>query len=1039
MKFIDDKIKELLDKLPSETSNIDYKICPYQPNQKPNFLKDVIAMLNSEAAVGKEKFLIIGVSDDHKLIGIKPEQWKDDNEWQNLIDNIKPRPDVNTGTVDYNGKIYGYIYIPATNDEWVYEASKTIVTRENDPVKESNIIAKGQAFTRVGSKNEILSEKGRRHLLTKKVQRHYIPLSKINDEHNLLPLPLLIGSWNEKYPADIDAVEKLTGINFTDFTASIRNFKFSSPDIFVFSNGVWQIKNHAKNLLSVSAKIFDNHIDSLFQIINMCFIEIDTISENRKYSKEICTGLAETLAILGNNADKFANCSRNKIINSIYMFEQKFFSSKNWKLFATNADYFQHLGEACPDAFITQIMKLTSSADNAFTQFLKDREKFISGFCYNNRLGLAIANIAKVERYFPMAMSVLLRLAKIRPSFLDVLVEIVLPWYPQTHAPVTARVGVFKGLYKEDETLTWKALMQLMPKVISTVSPIQEPYFLKVEPIANEVSKTDYNEASLGYIELALNLVKNNVNRMIEMISVIENVGGDVQDKIIQRIKDNAITLSRRDKEKLWDKLEDFIIKHKKYSDCNWALSAKQLQKIINFSHWLIPNTTEVSSIRLFKDDQFLLHEKDSDYQGEEKRLRDEQTSVLKKIYEDGGIEKLLDFSNKVENKMLAGVCISDFLTDTDIKTIIFTSANIENDKFLHPIVIRIDTDRIIRIIDDADDIIKAKVISIYSLTEKIFFYVKCLSAEAQTKFWKQAQVFGSKFEKYTTIKNSVFSLNSVGRTDKSIFILYNHIVQNNIITVDPQLVVDTLKINIEICNSNYFDKYQIKTLIKWLQNNNCNEEAITLIEFKYLEILQEDDTFQPKHLWNKLSSDPDFFLETLKVIYNRNDVEKYQDENNSKLINQYFKLLFGWKQTPGLTYDGKFDERTFKKWIKIVNEKSKDSDIHYIAMNYFGQAAFHAPSDESGFFINFEVARSLQEDTSGGALSGFHTEAINSRGVYAVDPTGAAEFAIEADYRSKARTAVEHGLLKLSDELQKIADEYHDIGESHIEHCKRT
>ena len=891
MEFIDDKIKEILSKLPSETSNIDYKVCPYKSNQKPFFLKDVIAMLNSEAAIGKDKFLVIGVSDDRKLIGIDAEQWNDDNEWQNLIDNIAPRPDVSTGKVDFNGKTYGYIYIPANNDEWVYEASKTIITQETDPVKESNIITKGQAFTRVGSKNIVLTEKGRRHLLTNEIQQHYIPVSTINDEHNLLPLTLLIGGWNEKYPGDLELIKNLTSIDFTEFTASVRNFKFDSPDVFMFSNGVWRIKNHAKNLLSVAGKIFDNHIDSLFQMINVCFCEIPlnyNFPENQKYSKEIRKGLAETIAILGNNVNEFANCSTNKIANTIHLFEQKFFSSKNWSIFAIGADYFQYFGEASPNAFLDQIIRLTADSDNAFTQFLHEDEKFIPGLYYSNRLDWAVANIAKIERYFSKAMLVLLRLAKIRPSFLDVLIEIVLPWYPQTHSPVTARVGVFKGLCEEDESLTWKVLMQLMPKAVGTVRPIPEPFFLKVDPIAKEVTNKDYIAASLGYIEIALNLVKNDINRMIEMISVIENVGEDVQDKILQRVKDNTTTLSKEDQEILWNKLEDLISKHKRYSEYGWVLSAKRLQKIADFSHWLLPDTTEAYSIRLFKDDQFSLYEKDSDYQCEEKRLRDEQTSLLKKIYEDGGIEKLLAFSNKVQNKILVGLCASYFITDKDIKTIISTTDNIEDNALLHSIVIRIDIDRITRIIDGTDDITKAAIISKYPLTEKIFLYVKCLSAKAQRNFWEQTQVLGFEFEKYATIRNSVSNLNTAGRTDKSIYILYSLIIQKNTnIKIEPQLIIDTLKINIENHNCNYYDKYQVKTLIKWLQNSNCNEEAITSIELQYLEILQEDDNFSPKHLWNKLSSDPDFFLETLRIIYNKTDIEEYPDENNSKLVNQ--------------------------------------------------------------------------------------------------------------------------------------------------------
>ena len=68
MVFVDDKIIEILQKLPSEGPSIDYKIIPYKKNQNHAFLQDVIAMLNSEQAVGEDKFIIVGVTDSPREI-----------------------------------------------------------------------------------------------------------------------------------------------------------------------------------------------------------------------------------------------------------------------------------------------------------------------------------------------------------------------------------------------------------------------------------------------------------------------------------------------------------------------------------------------------------------------------------------------------------------------------------------------------------------------------------------------------------------------------------------------------------------------------------------------------------------------------------------------------------------------------------------------------------------------------------------------------------------------------------------------------------
>ncbi len=65
-------------------------------------------MLNSEELMEKDKYIIIGVEDKTlSLRGIVKEEWRDDNEWQNLLDKINPRPHVQTGIVDFKDKCFG--------------------------------------------------------------------------------------------------------------------------------------------------------------------------------------------------------------------------------------------------------------------------------------------------------------------------------------------------------------------------------------------------------------------------------------------------------------------------------------------------------------------------------------------------------------------------------------------------------------------------------------------------------------------------------------------------------------------------------------------------------------------------------------------------------------------------------------------------------------------------------------------------------------------------------------------------------------------
>ena len=53
------KKKKILTLRPSECAYLDYKEVPYMTSKKLDFIKDVIAMLNTEEAYAKDKVIVI--------------------------------------------------------------------------------------------------------------------------------------------------------------------------------------------------------------------------------------------------------------------------------------------------------------------------------------------------------------------------------------------------------------------------------------------------------------------------------------------------------------------------------------------------------------------------------------------------------------------------------------------------------------------------------------------------------------------------------------------------------------------------------------------------------------------------------------------------------------------------------------------------------------------------------------------------------------------------------------------------------------------
>ena len=648
--------------------------------------------------------------------------------------------------------------------------------------------------------------------------------------------------------------------------------------------------------------------------------------------------------------------------------------------------------------------------------------------CGGDPVNRIIAKIAALEKYFSKAMAVLLSLAEIRPEFMDTMAGIVLPWFPQTHAPISMRVGIFYGLAKENAELTWKVLMKLMPRATKVGNPIQKPQYLKVDAIPETVTMKEYRDASIAYIRVANELIGADVERMSSMLSVIDDVDSTLEQEIIQAIQRNTSSLTCEEKATLWNTIQDFVHKHRRYADAEWALSEDRLAPLDVLADWLVPDSSTLLAIRLFKNQQFSLLEEKGNYEKEKEKLRTKQISILQGIYDKGGVKSVLQFKDMIENVRLAGICASSFLIDTDIRELLIHSVDINTDAFLYGIIMNLSFDRTKAILEGLPDAKKAKTLAVLPLRDCIIDYINGLEEEAQSSYWKNIDAWELPGEGLTLVEDTIKKLNEFGKTATSISILYSY-TRKDESRISAQLVAETLIRNVDTGTINTLPTYNIQELIKWLQKRNTDRNSMILIEWKYLALLEEDEGYPPINLWKELSTNPEHFIYILKILTGKERGTEWTDEDTSKMVQHCYHLLEGWKRTPGLENSGRINKKILDNWVSVVRDQSGKSGIEKQAMMYFGKTTFYAPADEDGFFMDKEVYKYLQEDKGGSILSGYHSEAINSRGVYTIDPTGETEFKIEEQYIAKARSADEKGLFRFAGTLREIAEFYHEEG----------
>ncbi|RPI68630.1 MAG: hypothetical protein EHM38_08345, partial [Geobacteraceae bacterium] len=141
-----------------------------------------------------------------------------------------------------------------------------------------------------------------------------------------LALVNLIGEWNEKNEADIEALRGLIREEYSTWVLKARGMLHLPDSPFALRNGLWKITERAGLWDSLGSHIFDQDLDTFKDTVVTVLTErdpsFDLPTEERyaasihgkvlTHSSALRKGLSEGLAILGSRSDSLINCSLGK-------------------------------------------------------------------------------------------------------------------------------------------------------------------------------------------------------------------------------------------------------------------------------------------------------------------------------------------------------------------------------------------------------------------------------------------------------------------------------------------------------------------------------------------------------------------------------------------------------------------------------------------------------------------------------------------------------------------------------------------------------
>jgi hypothetical protein len=866
----------------------------------------------------------------------------------------------------------------------------------------------------------------------------------------------LLGAWNEGAEADRAVVEKLSGKVYGEWIGIIREITFRPGAPLIHREGVWKMAARYEGWYSLGPRLFDNHLDLLKEVATIVLRERDPKLELpvekrftalvrgkvQSYSRLLRAGLAESLALLGSHSKALTSCSTGKSEATAVLTVRDVLEGADWVLWASLNDFLALLAEAAPGEFLDAVESALNSEASPFDAVFAQEGVGVYGSNYTTGLLWALETLAWDPEHLTRVVVLLGELAARDPGGNwgnrpeRSLCTILLPWLPQTCAPVSKRRTAVATLLGEFPDVAWKLLLAMMPSAQEISTRTRKPAWREMIPDewTEGVTRQEYREQVLAYSELAIDAAKPDPTKLAELVAHLDDFLPQSRDRLLAHLgSETVLSMAREDRLRLWTALVDLVSKHTRFADANWAMRPEVLSVVTSVAERLSPDSPIYLHQRLFGEREVGLYEKKGDYEEQQKQLDRRRQEAVHEVFALGGMEAVLEFAKAVESPWRAGFAFgmkSNTKLDKKILPSLLESESKPLAQFAGGYVWARFRARGWNWIDNINTSRwapsqKGQLLAYLPFTHDAWERSTRFLGEDESPYWSKAsanpyQVEGGlelAIDRLLKHDRPYAALGCLGR------------VLHGGQTLNSQQAVRVLQaVRDSPRGTQALDAHHVSEVIEALQKNlETNAEDLYQLEWAFLPLLNRHEGASPKLLEQRLADDPAFFCEVIRTVFRSKKEARPAEElpiERQKIAENAFRLLHEWKTPPGSRKGGTYDGEALTDWLKQVKAACAETGHLEVALSSVGQVLTHAPPDPDGLWPHHSAARELNARDANDMRDGFRNQLFNSRGVYY--STGGHEERELADrYRSQAEGLESRSYHRLAKSLRELADSY--------------
>jgi len=871
-----------------------------------------------------------------------------------------------------------------------------------------------------------------------------------------LSIAEIIGCWSDNFEADKAVVESLARKPYGDWVKLIQEIAQRQNNPLNHRDNTWEVAVRYEGWYALGPKLLDEDLDRFMVASIKVLREIDPKfelpSEERimanvyrkvlNHSYLLRKGIAESLALLGSYPDALKYCSSGKAEATAVIAVREILNNADWILWASLDYLLPLLAEAAPKEFLNAVERALESDPYSFDTLFAQEKAGIFGQTYMAGMLWALETLAWDPDYLIRVVVLLGELATKDPGGnwsnrpANSLSTILLPWLPQTCAPVSKRKAAIEVLNDEHPQIAWALLLSLLPASHGVSHGSRKPEWRKIIPDdwPERITRQEYWQQITAYVELATNIAKQDLSKLVELIDRLDDLWPEARNQILGYLGSDAIiSMPEADRVKIWTRLINLVSEHRKFADAKWAMKPDDVNEIASVAEMLIPAASIYRYQRLFIERDSDLFEANEDWREQQKKLDEQRQSAVAEVFKEGGIEQVLKFAKIVESSWRVGFAfgvIAPGEADSSVLPKLLESGDKSIMQFAGGFTWGRFRSRKWQWIDEINTTRWTssqigQFLAFLPFASDTWKRVAQHLGEDESAYWTKARV--NPYGDDQNIEMAVDRLVEYGRAHDAIICFRQ--MQYKKKKINSQQAIRVLQALLQSPQGfSDIDFHAIIEIIKELQDDtSTNPDDLFQIEWAFLPLLDGLHGASPKLLEYRLADDPVFFCDVIRIAFRSNKEENPVEEpSEQKKIDgaNAYRLLHNWKTPPGSQRDGTYNGDNLIAWLEKAKEICRESGHLDIALTMIGQVLFNASPDPNGFWINCSAANALNAKDAQKMRNGFQAAVISSRGVYTCTG-GEDERKLAEKYRMRAEETEARKFHRLAETFRDISALY--------------